>query len=354
MTIKFRDGYDHYGFANIAKKWDAFTNPNPAGALASIAAARFGSNGFKFRPYSNGAPDWSCYTQKALGSNLRIITIHIAIYIEAPLLMGWVLMQLVDAATAQCDLRVNNTGIVTVSRAGTILGTSGTALNVDAWNHLAVQFIVGDATGSSLTWGAVTVYINDTVTPAINVTNVDTKVSANAYAQVVRVGQIGQGLSGNITTNGYVTLDDCIITDTDYLGNKRVQTFNVTGAGTNAQFTPSTGANYQNVDEATLDEADYNDSGTIGHIDSFTHAPIAVSADTTDVALTVMAASNDGGGTIRPGFWIGGVWYDAGADFALSATDHAQQQGFLLNPATAAAWTPTAFNAAEIGYKKTG
>src|SRR6185437_13665423 len=69
----------------------------------------------------------------------------------------------------------------------------------------------------------------------------------------------------------------CDITyGTTQAGDLRVECVMPNGPGAHTQFTPSAGANWQNVDEVPPDDdTTHNDSSTAGQLDTFVHAALA-------------------------------------------------------------------------------
>lgn len=340
-TVIIVDGYDHQASGDITKKASA-----SAGLVAPtiLSGGRFGGGYLRCSYTGSGVTPNVTYS---LGGNRQ--TVYFSVGVRPATTGAWGgtdrILQLIDAATVQAELIRTAGGSVQIARNGTVLATLSGSLSDAQWGHVSGFITIGDATGSSGTWGAYSITVNGVTDSA---TNVDTKASANAFATDFKLGFT------TATTGGsrVIDFDDLILDSTTNWGDKRVKTLFVTAAGGSTQFTPSTGANYENVDDATLDEANYNDSSTVGHVDTFTTEDVAASANVYGVAVTVMAATTDGGGAIRPILRISGTNYDTGVDKSLLASTKALQTFFEVNPATSAAWTAAGLNGAEVGYKK--
>lgn len=337
MSLIIVDGFDHYATADIAKKGGStagFTAPS------IVASGRFGGSFLRTVYGGSGAAGnvtWS------LKGNRRTVYFSVAVR-PTTWSSNDTMLSVYDGATKQCELVRTTGGSVLITRNNTTIATLTGSLTANVWGHVSGFITVGDVTGNASTYGAYSITINGVTDSA---TNVDTKASANAFATDIRLGTT---LLGSACTCEF---DDFIVDSATNWGDKRVQTLTVQGAGNSADFTPSTGSNYENVDDATLDETNYNDSTTIGHADTFAASDVGTGAAVGAVAVTVMAQTTDGGGSIRPVLRIGGTTYDLGVDQALSATTTALQGFFEVNPATVGAWTAAALNGAEPGYKKT-
>jgi len=71
--------------------------------------------------------------------------------------------------------------------------------------------------------------------------------------------------------DGYVNAryDDFRFDDADWIGDTRIQGLAVTGAGNYAQWDPSTGNNYECVDETIVDDDDYVSTNVTNEIDTY-------------------------------------------------------------------------------------
>lgn len=224
---------------------------------------------------------------------------------------------------------------------GTVLGTSAPGVITAAtYIHIEAEVVIHDSTGS------VQVRLNGNTTPVLNLTNVDTRNAGTSG--VVSLFQ----LDGLVGGGGSVDICDFITrTGAGFLGDKRVDYKPANANGTTNQFTPSAGSNYQNVDETTPSDADYNESSTVGHIDLYelenlSHVPTAIDA----VIEKVRALKDDAGArSHRPKVRSGGVNYNGATDFALSTSAAYYHNVRLTDPNTAAAWTIAGVDALQVG-----
>jgi hypothetical protein len=235
---------------------------------------------------------------------------------------------------------------------GTALGTGSTVLLPNTYYYIEAKITISD------TVGAVEVKI-DGVTETITFvtgtsTTQDTRNGGNATASIVTIGSDGNGGGSNWDYDDLYVNDGSGGVDDTYWGDIRVIGKTVDGAGNSAQFTPSAGSNYQNVDDATPNgDTDYNESSTVNHIDSMTTAALGYTGTVKGVQLQVYARKTDGGaGSIAPLWRISGTDY-AGTGQACSVDYRYLAQRYRVSPATSSAFTVSEIDGAEIGYKRT-
>lgn len=255
---------------------------------------------------------------------------------------------LLDAGTVQCTLLLNTDATLSVVRStGTALtsGTSVASLVGGATNYIEWKCTIADAIGAN----SCVVKVNGTTVITV-ATGQDTKTTTNATANQVRLG----GANAAVTD-----MDDLYIcdgtgsTNNDFLGDVKAVTSLPTGAGNSTQFTPSTGSNYQNVDDtAPDDDATYNESATVGHVDTFAVAPLtATPTSIQGVAVSVNVKKTDAGtANVACSIRSGGTTY-FGTTTALGTTYTYVTHIWETDPATGVAWTRAGVDASEAGYK---
>jgi hypothetical protein len=264
------------------------------------------------------------------------------------------LVTLFDGTTTHSGLFVNVAGNIEIRRgtgAGTLLATGTTTLVAGTYAYIEVKLSISDTTG------VVQVQVNgiaETLTFVTgNATNQDTQNAGNASANIIQFG-------GGTNTPENSDFDDMYINDgtggvdDTFWGDIRVVAKSVDGAGNSAQFTPLSGANWQNVDEATPDgDTTYNESSTVNHIDSMTTDALGVAGTVKGVAVNVYARKTDAGaGSLAPLWRIGSTDYP-GTGVPLSTDYSFVTQRYRVSPATSAAWTTSEIDGAQLGYKRT-
>lgn len=238
-----------------------------------------------------------------------------------------------------------------VERGFTRLAMANHALQMNRWHYVEIKVTISN------TVGVVEVRVNgDTI---INLTNTDTNNSGSDIVTMVRFRQSDGGGNGDGLQNHF---DDMYVCDgsgsvnNDFLGTTRVETLLPNGAGDSAQFTPSAGSNYENVDDANGNDGDttYNQSSTSTHLDLFTcedltditgtihgvqvYAQCRVT-DTTPTPIIPKCKSSTTEGT--------------GSTIGIGDTSGfvGVRSLFEQDPDAAAAWTTTTVNAMQIGYE---
>ena len=251
-----------------------------------------------------------------------------------------------DEATAgsfgqHVTLTVTTAGLIQVRRGdnnGTILGTTTTALSASTWTYIEIKVTIDN------TAGVVELRFNGSGTPDLNLTSQDTQNGGAAYADAIRIH------GSNIN----VDWDDMYIDTANFQGDCYVATLSPDGAGASTQFTPSTGSNWQNVDELPADgDTTYNASSTAAHKDRFTHSNLPANADTVaGVQVSSRARKTDAGTReLRNVAYDGTTEGDGTLSHALALTYAWYQTMFEDHPTSAAAWSVSEVNSGEFGYK---
>lgn len=180
----------------------------------------------------------------------------------------------------------------------------------------------------------------------------DTQAGSSANANMVRLVSPGPGSNVGYYFDDWYVCDGSGSVNDDFLGDKVVFTIFPNAAGDSTDFTPSTGNNFENVDETPADgDSTYVESDTGGDRDlyNFGSAPfdtidgIQVNAvvkktDSTDFGLRLTTKSS---GTVSQG----------GAQ-TVNHTGYKNHYRVMENdPHTSSAWTSSGVNAAQFGVE---
>lgn len=245
-----------------------------------------------------------------------------------------------EGATLHIEVEWNGAGW-TIKRGTTTIGTVNDSIPQSTWHYLEVKVVIG----SSGSW------------------EIRRNGATLGSASGVNTQNGGTGQLNNITwSNGgnpnfYV--DDLYILDgsgaaplNDFLGDSLVECLAPNGAGDITNFTPSAGANWECVDEASQDgDTTYNASSTASHKDLYNLDNTSRSGAVRGLVVTAWMRKDDAGGrnaciTVRSGST------DAdGASIALGNSYQGYTAIFATDPNTGAAWTVSALNALQIGAK---
>lgn len=252
-----------------------------------------------------------------------------------------------ETGTEHLRLSVAVDGSLNVTRAGTSItgGTSAAGVISGVNNVYEFEWSCTIADSPS---GASTLRVNGVA--VITITGQDTR---NGGA----VGTINQF---RITTSGAVDdFDDMTGSPAadDWKNTPRCIGQLPNSDGGVLQWTPSTGTtHYTLVDDATPGgDTDYVSDATAGHRDTYGFPSVGVGSGATvyGVMLRLWARKDDAGvRTIDGVARIGGVNYDKGNAFGLSATYAPYENLWTVDPSTTAAWSVAGVEATELGPKE--
>lgn len=149
--------------------------------------------------------------------------------------------------------------------------------------------------------------------------------------------------------------DDTGDVNNDFLGDCHIEGSLPDGAGDSTQWTPSSGNNYQAVDETAPDgDSTYIESETAGHKDLYSHSDLTritgsiVGVQVNMVGRLTKAATPR---TVKAKAKSGTAEGD-GANYQYDSTDYRNAIGiFESNPDTTAPWTVTEINSAQFGLE---
>jgi hypothetical protein len=352
------DSFDHYVTADITEKWTQL--PSVSFGDGTIAAVGRRLNGLRLQVTGGGgtssfskAPSKVLTTSgntAIIGLGFRSVTAFAGISTgtdpDGTFPGPACLCVFKNAGVSQSWVRVNTNGTLSVFKAGsaTPLGTTSVALAQNVYAFIEVLITFHD------TAGVVTVRIDGAT--VLSLTSQNTRATLNAWNEF-RLGPI------SVLPSDW-NFDDLYVLDgsgsapwNTFLGDCRVDARVPTAPGATTGFTPSTGANWQNVDDAAPnDDTDYNSAASV-LTDTFTvqDAPVA-GATIYGVQHCIAAKKTDAGvGTIAPVVRHSGV-DNVGTSISPGTTYAYGLVVQSVNPGTSAAWTEAGFNAAEFGYKR--
>lgn len=310
-----------------------------SGASISTAFGRNSTQGVLVS--SNGVG--TAYIRKNLGGNYQQTIHHFAF--QRPLAGDKAqIFGLLDNGAQQLEVVVGVDGLVQLRRNNVLLVSGTPTIPLATWNAIAVKAIIASSAGFF------EVKVNDLT---LNFTG-DTQATANASASQVQLGNTTQG--GNFGTiqlyfDDYVAID-ASVAGAGYLTDPRVCCRFPSGAGNYTQWTPSTGSNWQNVDDAVPDDdTTYNESATAGQKDSFTLPSLPVTTGTVYAqnVKTRVRKTDAGARTVRNILRSGGS--DQAGTTITPTTTYAQNSSIFEQTSGAVDWTIATSNSLEPGYE---
>jgi hypothetical protein len=158
-----------------------------------------------------------------------------------------------------------------------------------------------------------------------------------------------------IEPQNYAYWDDVVLDDADWPGVSKIAGLAIDGAGDTTEWDPSTGSNYQCVDEIPASDTDYVSTNTVDKVDVYSLADLPAEASIIKCVAVQARARKSGDSTpqniamvVRPP--TGGTNY-AGSDQALPTSYLIFQDLWEQNPYTTSAWTPAEVNSMQAGIK---
>ena len=329
MALRFMDGCDWAGSrSDIGMKWDAIVYPNV------LNGGRTNPSGKSYQ--TDGWPA----VKKILDAQATWIAGRgfYANTTGTPTSGGRMIIEFLDSGTRQLGLEVSN-GALRVLRGSTVLATSSYTLQGQQWYYIELKATIHGSAGSY------EVRVNRQT--VLSATGVNTQNTANASAN-----EVGFGGDGTSWGDDFYICDATGTRNNDFLGDVEVVTLMPAGAGNYAQWTPLSGANWENVDEIPQDgDTSYNYSATAGQKDTFGAQTYSATGTPLGLQVNLIHRKDDAGSrTIRTLLRSGGADYSGTSESVLDSYSHAFDV-WETDPADSADWTDTKINAAEYGYE---
>lgn len=241
---------------------------------------------------------------------------------------------------------------------------NASTLKLEAYNTSSNLAATGTAVLSASTWYLIEVHIK-----IADAGNIDVRVEGNTTADIAFSGDTKPGAdttfdSLNLTmanVGGTQLVDDLAFNDTaggadnSWCGDGKIVMISPNGVGDSTQLTPSSGSNWQCVDEVPPNsDTDYVESATAGQYDLYNLGSIALGAGDTILRVWVEGRVRE---TVAAGDNVQlGVKSSATEDWSVNlpvTTSYARYVGDDLtqDPATTAAWTESGVNSLQAGMK---
>ena len=219
--------------------------------------------------------------------------------------------------------------------ASRIDGTTGILrLNVDGTASLQ-DITSGDATG--------TVPLTNKAQDRIIITTGGNQDTSYYIDDLILYDDVSSGIAGDLTyTSNYP------------IGEVRIETLQPSGAGTNSDWTPLSGANYTNVDENVADDdTTYISSATATDLDTYAFGNLAGTPSTIlGVHVSSVGRAEPGSTTDVRHYTLSNGTADESADIELNPAYQFNQSWVGQDPDTSTAWIAAGVNAAEFGFEK--
>lgn len=342
MSLLFVDSFDHYASGDFLSKWTSIVSTAPT---ISSGNGRNGTNCLRNTTVGSGGRQ----SHKTVGGTSDTLIIGFAMrQANLPVVGQRTFLELRENSTSHINVRLETSGLISVYRSTTLLGTSSAGFTANTYAYFEIKAKVHNTTGT------VDVKLNET--SVLSLSGIDTQNGGTGFLNAFFLST--EMSSGSDTAGQNIDWDDLYVCDSagsvnnTFLGDVRITCLTPSGAGNSAQFTPSTGSNYQNVDDSTPDgDATYNSSATVGNKDTFAFTDPAAGGTIKGLQFASYAKKSDAGSrSLAHVTRHSGTDYDE-ATVALGTAYAFVMQIQELNPGTAAAWTVSDLSNAEFGYK---
>lgn len=334
--ILFADSARHYGTAGLGYKW-VVSGP-------TISSTEGRSNGPSIRSTSGGR--FASYVSRTL---IACSTMGVAFRYKQKTNFtgGGIILSFWDGSTEQCAIGCDTSGhlIAYKNDNSTVLGTSTNTLTLETLCYLEAKALFNGSTGT------IEVRVNGSSSGWINLTNVDTMASANSTADTFRFSNAELGGGGDRHFCDIVAWDTTGSINNDFIGETNVTPVYINGAGTYAQWTASTGANYTCVDETTASETDYVSTLTSDSIDSYNFENISGPSIIKAVINNCIAKKDDAGSVYIKHFCIDNSTEYVGSSQPVLASYKSLQGIYEIDPNTSSQWELSGFNGSQFGMK---
>lgn len=352
MSLIFLEGWDNIATADMAAKGWLIQQLNGAHSIQSTTARTGQALTMTLASNNNNK---RFYKMFGTAQEHATITVGLALF-RVSALLGEVMVLASDGAAARhITLRANADGSLAVLRGVVTLGTTAPgAVSIGGWNFVELQVTMSD------TVGVVTVRVNNVI--VLNLTGQDTKNGGSKVVFDSVILAMANLEDSNNTSGQTHHYDDIYVvngagtTNNGFLGDLRVRTIAPNANGTSSQLVGSdtnSVDNYLLVDEATPAVVDFVGSSVLDAKDTYNFADLPdTSGNVLGVQINALATKTDSATrNLALVTRSAAADYD-GPDNVLALGSNSLVQHLReIDPATGAAWTRAAVNAAEFGVK---
>ena len=219
---------------------------------------------------------------------------------------------------------------------GTILATGTTTIDSQVWILVEVRYKPADS------GGVFQVKVNGIL---------DIDYTGNTTSGGSSVNKIALGTNNFNYGIGYY--DNIIVDDASWIGDTKIQAIKPTAAGNSTQWDPSSGSNWDCVDERPPSDTDYNYTNAADELDLFTFSDLSGSIEEIKCVQVQARAKYEGAPAatkLQLGVRLSSTnYFSASKDLTTAFKQHYHL--WEQDPSTSSAWTASGVNAAGFGYK---
>lgn len=334
MSLLFFDGFENYNdTAEMAKKWTYAISMNFDASSRNGQGVLYQANDHAYTTF----PDTQTIVYGHAYKTSSVATTY-------PISALWD-----NFTTRQVVVGQMTGGGLGFYRGTTLLEQTGSGLiSAGTWYYIELKVTVDNSSGSY------EVRLNGDV--ILSDTGVDTQQTANAS-----VDAFGWN---SFPDFAWRYIDDLYILDTtgsdnnDFLGDVRVETIYPDGAGNETDWTPSTGSNWENVDDAQPDDdSTYNyvaSGGGLPANDLYTLGSLVTGVgEIYGIQINSYTRKDDAGSVKLANILrTGGTTYSGMGVESISDSYNFQLDIVEQNPNTSSAWTIAEVNSLETGIRR--
>ncbi len=339
MALRYVDSWDHYSTGQITRKWNAasgLVTVKPGAGRNGTSSLHIGSQNSAVLKTIDPQPTW---------------VVGFAVNFTSFGTQPSVFFQFLDAGSIQLQLRINGDGTLQVLRNfhPVTSGTSVQAMSIGTYYYVEFKATFSTSIGA----GTCKVDV-DGVNWVTVATGESTQATVNASANGWNLGYPNPTDFGPVDFDDFYCCDGTGSVNKDFLGDVMIQPYYPAGAGASTTWTPTPGANWQNVDEHSPDDdASFNKTGVVANLDLYALDQMAGTAPTIfGVQWNAQLRKNDASiyglnRAVRSGTTV----FLGSALLTPNTTYRNYTEVLELNPDTGTAWTKTTFNAMQAGLK---
>jgi len=274
MTLLFQDGFD---VGDWATKW---TNSSMNGGSASGWAPYAGGQSFR-----RGQGSSAGYIAKSFTASATVV-VGARVYFTSNF-SGFpqrIFTLYGDSgATEHISIQTGNANdTLWLMRGGTNLATFTAARN--GWMYLELKVTIHASAG--------TAEVKKDGVVVATFSGQTKNGGTNASVDTIRLDSSTNSTGIDIYLDDLYVLNNSGSKNNDYLGDVRVTTTLPSGAGASTQWTPSTGSNYDNVNDIPLSTSTYNSSAVAGQRDTYDMPNLAITSGPMIPGGSITASSN--------------------------------------------------------------
>ena len=339
MALLWIDGFEGYGSS-------VGGTPAPIGIVNEKYPVVSGEQNLdietgRYGDYCMEITDYLYYIQTPHLTTNSTLVVGVAFRTSAIAISTREFLWLYEGTNKGINLRINSDGTISVYLDAVLIDTSVSQLSIDTWYYLELKVLTHNSAG--------TYEVRIDNADWISGTGVDTQPSGNSYHTAVRLGAI---FGGAAQYDDLYVLDGSGSENNDFLGNRQVVPLRPNGDGDTNDWTPSTGNNYENVDEVQRDDdTTYNETSTANDVDLYDYADSVGLATINGVMITTCVRVTTGSMDMKTLIKSGATTDESSPVTITQQTYQSKTYLSEQDPNTAAAWTPTNLNAAQFGIE---